>query len=83
VDRLTRREVEEKVRMLNEDLERRGFGYRVALERAYGKYRLTVCRAEDFDKELQHCRVVAEEVSFDSLFDASQALRLIKALFGR
>jgi hypothetical protein len=76
--RVARSVVESALNALNEELERAGSGYRYAYGRAYDRPYLYVCRAEYFDKETQHCRIIDEQRSFSTNQDLLNAIQMIR-----
>jgi hypothetical protein len=76
--RVARDVIESALRALNEELEKEGSRYRYAYGREYGKPFLYVCRAENFDKEIQRCRIINEQRSFSTRQDLLNAIQMIR-----
>jgi hypothetical protein len=76
--RVARDVIESALRALNEELKREGSRYRYAYGSAYGKPRLYVCRVEDFDEEIQHCRIISDERAFSTRQDLLNAIQMIR-----
>jgi len=70
--------IENALKALNEELERAGSRYRYAYGGAYGKPYLQVCRVENFDRELQRCRIIDDEKVFSTRQDLLNAIRMIR-----
>jgi hypothetical protein len=76
--RVARDVIESALTALNEELEREGSRYRYAYGSVYGKPHLYVCRVEDFDAEIQHCRIISDERVFSTRQDLLNAIRMTR-----
>jgi len=76
--RVNKEIVTNKLRALNEELEKAGAKYRYGWHTAYGKPHLKVCRAEHFDKETLYCSVVSDDIPFSTRQDLLNAVRALR-----
>ena len=75
--RIRKEIIEDRLKILNEELEKVGAKYRVTWTRMYDRPYLRVCPAEHFDKEHLYCSIVTADIPFSTrqdLFNAIMAL---------